>query len=643
MLPASRVSVLYQQERLHLRCNSLLKVRQVKFQPVGGCGTLQSMERKTQSMKQICIIFISLLILTACNAQDEKSSKGKNRISYKRISNNNSWGFVDNHGDTIIPLGKYKFLNPIDEEGMIIAQLDGKFGYIDIKQNILIPFNYDALSVFSEGLAPAKQNGKYGFINRKGELKIPFQFDDKGYFYKSGLSEASKNGKWGFINKTGQEVVPIKFSKVDCHSIEEQLVFVCNNKWAIFDNKGKQLSDFIYDEIYGTSNNIDYFNKRFLFNGLLLVRKGNEYRYLNRDLQIIADFGVYTKAEPITEFGFAIIKKGDYYGVINSSGKIVIPCEYSLIVHPRKPYQGLYNEFYVKKNGKYGILNKKAEFISDINYDSFERDYYGIKDSAQVIFIAKKGNQFGVINEFGKITLPVEFEEINLFEGNDFTIAKKEGLFGVINSYGDIKLPFAYKNITSNKDWDYYILQKDKSYGVIDKQSLQVIFPTEYQSIEQCFYDENRFIAKKNGFYGIITRKKRIIIPFEYDKISNWVEYGPKEHFVVKDGKEGLISRDGKIVIPPVYDKIFVDNGTLIKVQKNGVYGTINWNNEIVHPIQYENILWEWPYLTGKGLDTIYVKKSGKYFATNINGKVIVEFVSDKSINDKFEYLLRNE
>ncbi len=54
-----------------------------------------------------------------------------------------------------------------------------------------------------------------------------------------------------------------------------------------------------------------------------------------------------------------------------------------------------------------------------------------------------------------------------------------------------------------------------------------------------------------------------------------------KEHFVEKNGKEGLISRDGKTVIPPIYDKIYVDNGTLIKVKLNGVYGTINWKNKL--------------------------------------------------------------
>jgi len=582
--------------------------------------------------------------LTACNLQNEKSKKIKNSISFERISDDNSWGFIDNYGDTIIPLGKYKFLNPIDEEGMILAQLNEKYGYIDIRQNILIPFDYDDISVFSEELAPAKKNGKYGYINRKGELIIPFQYDDERHFYKSGLSKVSKDGKWGFINKKGEQVVPIQYSQVDCHKMETEFIFVFdNNKWAIFNNKGKQLTDFIYDEIYGTANNFDYFNEKYLFKGLLLVRKGNQFRYLNRDLKIIADFGYYSKAEPISEYGFAIVKKENCYGIIDSIGKIVIPFEYSLIEHPRQQYQGFYDEFYVKKAGKYGILNEMAELISDISYDSFERDYCKIKDSTQVIFISKKGKRFGIINLIGKITLPVEYEKINQFEGNSTTIAKKDGLFGLINSSGEIKIPFIYQNIISYKDWDYCILQKDKFYGVIDKQSLQVIFPMEYQDIEQCFYDETKFIAKKDGHYGIITRSNQIIIPFEYEKISNWVEYGPKEHFVIKDGKEGLISREGETVIPPVYDKIFVDNGTLIKVEKNGVYGTINWKNKIVHPIQYEQILWEWPYLTGRPIDTIYVKKSGKYFATNTDGKVIIESVSNKIINDKFGYLLRNE
>ena len=104
-----------------------------------------------------------------------------------------------------------------------------------------------------------------------------------------------------------------------------------------------------------------------------------------------------------------------------------------------------------------------------------------------------------------------------------------------------------------------------------------------------------------------------------------------------------MISRDGEIVIPTQYDEIFVDNSKLIKVKNDGLYGTVDWNNKIIHPIKYEQILWEWPYLTQKPLDSIYVKENNMYFSTDTNGKVIEPRVSKKLIDKKIGYLLENE
>ncbi|MEB8389484.1 WG repeat-containing protein, partial [Rhodobacteraceae bacterium KMM 6894] len=127
---------------------------------------------------------------------------------------NKTWGFVNQDGDTIIPLNKYKFLNPIDEEGMILGENNGKRGYINIVQDTLIPFKYEDLSVFSNGLAPAKLNGKYGFIDRKGKVIIPFEYETESHFYKCGLAKARKNNKYGFIDKSGKVIVPLEFDKV---------------------------------------------------------------------------------------------------------------------------------------------------------------------------------------------------------------------------------------------------------------------------------------------------------------------------------------------------------------------------------------------------------------------------------------------
>src|SRR5690606_28315387 len=134
------------------------------------------------------LILISLLLLVV-------SCKGQTSDNYERINKNNSWGFVDENGKEIIQLGIYEFLNRIDEKNMILAKKNGKDGYIDIHQNVLIPFDYDDLGVFSSAneLAPAKKNGKSGVINRKGETIVPFIYDKVNYFYNSGLAIVIKD------------------------------------------------------------------------------------------------------------------------------------------------------------------------------------------------------------------------------------------------------------------------------------------------------------------------------------------------------------------------------------------------------------------------------------------------------------------
>ena len=125
-------------------------------------------------MNKFLNITFLLFFAVSCKPQNTDLNVTESE-SFKRIMGENSWGFVNQDGDTIIPLKKYKFLNPIDNKGMILAHSNGKSGYINIKQDTLISFIYDDLSVFSHGLAPAKKNGKYGYIDIKGKVVIPFK------------------------------------------------------------------------------------------------------------------------------------------------------------------------------------------------------------------------------------------------------------------------------------------------------------------------------------------------------------------------------------------------------------------------------------------------------------------------------------
>ena len=92
-------------------------------------------------------------------------------------------------------------------DGKIIAKKDGKYGFIDIKGNPLIPFNFDEIGMggFSEGLCAVKVNNKWGYITTNGDYFHQPEYEEAGRFEmkdkvpmaivkKEGL-EHSYNGK----------------------------------------------------------------------------------------------------------------------------------------------------------------------------------------------------------------------------------------------------------------------------------------------------------------------------------------------------------------------------------------------------------------------------------------------------------------
>ena len=46
-------------------------------------------------------------------------------------------------------------------------------------------------------------NGKYGFLNEKGQVVIPAQFDSSAYFTETGISNVKLNGHRYTINTSG--------------------------------------------------------------------------------------------------------------------------------------------------------------------------------------------------------------------------------------------------------------------------------------------------------------------------------------------------------------------------------------------------------------------------------------------------------
>lgn len=57
---------------------------------------------------------------------------------------------------------------------------DGKWGYIDDDDVVMITYSFDEARPFSEGLAGVRIGKDWGFVNLGGELVIPFRFANSG-------------------------------------------------------------------------------------------------------------------------------------------------------------------------------------------------------------------------------------------------------------------------------------------------------------------------------------------------------------------------------------------------------------------------------------------------------------------------------
>lgn len=128
-------------------------------------------------------------------------------------------GYINKKGEYVLELDERKFAYPFFEGLSQISDSEKfQFGYIDTNGRIVIPFEYDEAQMFSEGLAAVNIDGKFGFINRKNEMLIKpkweFAMDFQGGVCFVGVPHQGYQPLWGLINNAGTLLVNFQYLEV---------------------------------------------------------------------------------------------------------------------------------------------------------------------------------------------------------------------------------------------------------------------------------------------------------------------------------------------------------------------------------------------------------------------------------------------
>lgn len=261
-------------------------------------------------------------------------------------------------------------------------------GAMDIIDTMGMPrfgYRYKSLSFSSPGdeyvwvQDPAGgSQGKWGLLNSKAEVVLPFDFDYAwGFIY--GRAKVKKKGKWGLVKPTGEYIAECIYdTQDDAHLGQAPYAQVGEaiHDGSAYSNgeRGKDFSQsaFIYKDFgstraYGILDMQNRLVVPFVYgfttcfqNGYAIVMKGGKFGFVD-STGAPAIEPQYRHAEPFTE-GRSVVVQGEEYLLIDRAGKVMFNCPSIARIAPER--------YVVQVNGLAGLIDGNGVFIIPAEYYS---------------------------------------------------------------------------------------------------------------------------------------------------------------------------------------------------------------------------------------------------------------------------------
>lgn len=215
------------------------------------------------------------------------------------------WGLINLEGDQVVEC-KYKSILPA-ENCMLFKFRDPKSGFsgvLDTTGKELIPATFGGIDIFNESGAIGTKSGGYltGKINLKNEVVIPFEYDYIGAEH-DGHVPVSKNNKKGYFDSNGNLLTELIYDLALPYENDIGLVKK-DGKIGFLNSQNELFIDFIYE---GYKKNSQW----------------HETIYYGEYIETDIKFTIEDK--------YIALKKDGYWGYIDLEGNTVVPFEYDKI------------------------------------------------------------------------------------------------------------------------------------------------------------------------------------------------------------------------------------------------------------------------------------------------------------------------
>lgn len=398
------------------------------------------------------------------------------------VKKNGLWGCINHEGKQIIPCEYNHELCPIIIEGEVYIPITnrstGLRGVLNAYGKTIIPCEYKDIEILEYSypkmyhlLFVQNVNGKWGAINVKGEIVIPIIYDEpqSGKPSNLGLVFFRKGDKWGGFNEDGKNIFPFIFNySAQQPNFTKQNVIVqtMDKTWFACDKNGnkKKLNMDSQDElhIYPDDNILiahtpgkgdalfDVASNKYVSGRFDQIALGYQRKFVAQiettngyKAFIINDKGQRISSHEYDEihyldYGYIEVKKDGKYGVIDYNDRIIIPFEYENFndINTLTP-----NLFVVSKNGKAGIVNLNNQIVLDFLYDGVSID-----EKTKLLEVSND-NKYNFLDDKWNLGTSWVNDRLNR------EIEKYHYLYSIEKSDVDENIPY-----NSTKNYDTYVV-----------------------------------------------------------------------------------------------------------------------------------------------------------------------------------------
>ena len=390
-----------------------------------------------------------------------------------------------------------------------------------------------------------------------------------------------------------------------------------NDKWGVIDSSGNIIINPEYDEyiiipdntkpIFVCTVNVDYDKNTY---DTKVINDKNEELFTDYDL--VEAIENYDSSNNLW-YAPSILKvsKDGKYGLIDTSGSVLVQCEYDSIT----ALKGVDNSLLTEKDGKYGIIDNVGTVIIENNYSKIET----ISDRYEDGYIVENENgKMGVINFTKTVAVEAKYDDIkNVYGNGKYYIVKEGNDWEIIDTDAKKYLSGKYDDIIS-VDGENAIVENDNKYGVVQISDGKNIISVNYDNIS--YATSNNYIVENNNKYGIINTEGNRIVDFTYSNIV-YRSSGNFYEATNEDYTSNLLDSDLKVKLSNVIVSEVNEEKGYIKVRENNQDSYYNFRFEKKNSSEILNT------------NTIFLSRNdeGKYGFVDKNGNVVVNYIYDEA------------